>query len=111
MIGGADAGLLGELHPGRADGLRSARRARRRDGTGRGGAAGGVGRGADPWRRYQASRRLYEDVAVVVDEGTPAGAGGRTHRQTGGKLLVDVRLFDIYRWRAGAAGKKSLPMR
>jgi phenylalanyl-tRNA synthetase beta chain len=51
---------------------------------------------------------VYEDVAVVVDEGTPAAQVAEIIRQTGGKLLTDVRLFDIYRGGQVAEGKKSL---
>ncbi len=51
---------------------------------------------------------IYEDLAVVVDENTTAAQVATLIRQSGGKLLVDVRLFDIYRGGQVPAGKKSL---
>lgn len=49
-----------------------------------------------------------EDIAVIVDETVPAGDVETLIRQTGGKLLCDVRLFDIFRGEQIGAGKKSL---
>jgi phenylalanyl-tRNA synthetase beta chain len=49
-----------------------------------------------------------QDIAVVVDEATPANQVQATILAGGGKLLVDVRLFDIYRGDQIGAGKKSL---
>ncbi len=51
---------------------------------------------------------VYEDVAIIVDEGVPAAQVEALIRQSGGKLLVDVRLFDVYRGGQVPAGKKSL---
>jgi len=51
---------------------------------------------------------VYEDLAVVVDEGIPAIQVAALIRQTGGKQLADVQLFDIYRGKQIPAGKKSL---
>lgn len=49
-----------------------------------------------------------EDIAVVVDEDIPAGRVEALIRQTGGKLLAGVRLFDIFRSEQIGPGKKSL---
>ena len=49
-----------------------------------------------------------EDIAVVVDEDVPAGKVEALIRQTGGKLLAGVRLFDIFRSEQIGPGKKSL---
>lgn len=49
-----------------------------------------------------------EDIAVIVDETVPAGDVEALIRQTGGKLLREVRLFDIFRSEQIGAGKKSL---
>jgi phenylalanyl-tRNA synthetase beta chain len=49
-----------------------------------------------------------EDIAVVVDEDVPAGKVEALIRQTGGKLLAGVRLFDVFRSEQIGAGKKSL---
>ncbi len=51
---------------------------------------------------------VLEDIALVVDEEIPAGQVEALIRQTGGKLLADVRLFDVYRGEKIGAGKKSL---
>jgi phenylalanyl-tRNA synthetase beta chain len=51
---------------------------------------------------------VLEDLAIIVDESVPAGAVETVIRQAGGKLLADVRLFDVYRSPALGAGKKSL---
>lgn len=51
---------------------------------------------------------VFEDLAVVVDEDLPAEKVSELIRQTGGKMVVDVRLFDIFRSNQIGAGKKSL---
>ena len=51
---------------------------------------------------------VLEDIALIVDEETPADKVEALIRQTGGKLLADVRLFDVYRGDRIGAGKKSL---
>jgi phenylalanyl-tRNA synthetase beta chain len=51
---------------------------------------------------------VLEDLAVVVDEGMPAGEVEAVLRRAGGRLLVDVTLFDLYRGEQIPEGKKSL---
>ena len=51
---------------------------------------------------------IYEDLALIVDEAVAAAQVEALIRQSGGKLLVDVRLFDLYRGGQVPAGKKSL---
>lgn len=51
---------------------------------------------------------VYEDLAVVVDDAVPAAQVEALIRQTGGKLLVGVALFDVYRGGQVPPGKKSL---
>ncbi len=51
---------------------------------------------------------VLEDIAIIVDEDIPADKVEGFIRQTGGKLLTDVRLFDVYRGERIGAGKKSL---
>jgi phenylalanyl-tRNA synthetase beta chain len=58
-----------------------------------------------PVPRFPAIR---QDIAVVVDEGVPAGQVEATIVGAGGRLLADVRLFDVYRGGQIDAGKKSL---
>ncbi|MBN1582673.1 MAG: phenylalanine--tRNA ligase subunit beta [Anaerolineae bacterium] len=51
---------------------------------------------------------VYEDLAVVVDEATPAVAVRDLIAETGGPMLREVELFDVYRGEQIGAGKKSL---
>lgn len=51
---------------------------------------------------------VYEDLAVVVDDAVPAAQAEALIRQSGGKLLVGVALFDVYRGGQVPPGKKSL---
>ena len=54
---------------------------------------------------------VLEDLAVVADEALPAGRVAELIRQTGGKVVAEVRLFDVYRGEQIGAGKKSLAYR
>ncbi len=51
---------------------------------------------------------VLEDIAVIVDESLPADRVETLIRQTGGKMLAAVRLFDVFRGEQIGAGKKSL---
>jgi len=51
---------------------------------------------------------VYEDIAIVVDESVAAARVESLIRQTGGKTVTHVRLFDVYRGDQIGAGKKSL---
>jgi phenylalanyl-tRNA synthetase beta chain len=51
---------------------------------------------------------VLEDIAVIVDENLPADRVEALIKQTGGKMVADVRLFDVYRGDQIGAGKKSL---
>lgn len=51
---------------------------------------------------------LHQDVALVVDEETPAEAVRRTLEASAGELIEDVTLFDVYRSESLGEGKKSL---
>ncbi len=51
---------------------------------------------------------VIEDVAFIVAEDLPAGDMQAMIEQTGGRLLVDVQLFDIYRGEQIGIDKKSL---
>lgn len=52
-----------------------------------------------------------EDLALVLDESVPADRVADLILQTGGKLLAEVRLFDVFRSDQLGAGKKSLAYR
>jgi phenylalanyl-tRNA synthetase beta chain len=51
---------------------------------------------------------ILEDIALIVDETVPAAEVEGLIRQTGGKTVTNVRLFDVYRGEQLGAGKKSL---
>ena len=51
---------------------------------------------------------VLEDIAVIVDESVAASRLEVLIRQTGGKSVTSVRLFDVYRGDQIGAGKKSL---
>jgi len=51
---------------------------------------------------------VLEDIAVILDESIPASQVEVLIRQTGGKVLTNVRLFDVYRDEKIGIGKKSL---
>jgi phenylalanyl-tRNA synthetase beta chain len=51
---------------------------------------------------------VLEDLALVVDESLPAERVAELIRRTGGKVVREVRLFDVYRGEKVGAGKKSL---
>jgi len=51
---------------------------------------------------------IYEDIAVIVDESVAASRVEALIKQTGGKSVSNVRLFDVYRGDQIGAGKKSL---
>jgi phenylalanyl-tRNA synthetase beta chain len=55
--------------------------------------------------RFPAAER---DLAIVVAEQVPAGEVEETIRQTGGQLVVNVHLFDLYRGKQIPSGKKGL---
>lgn len=51
---------------------------------------------------------IYEDIAVIVDDSVEAAAVEALIRQTGGRTVTDVRLFDVYKDEKIGDGKKSL---
>jgi len=51
---------------------------------------------------------IYEDIAVIVDDSVSASVVEGLIRQTGGKTVSNVRLFDVYKGDQVGAGKKSL---
>ncbi|MBI5297231.1 MAG: phenylalanine--tRNA ligase subunit beta [Chloroflexi bacterium] len=51
---------------------------------------------------------VFEDIAVIVDESVPAARVEALIKQTGGKGVSAVSLFDVYRDEKIGTGKKSL---
>jgi phenylalanyl-tRNA synthetase beta chain len=51
---------------------------------------------------------VLEDLAFIVDESIPAAQVEALIRQTGGRTVTNVRLFDVFRSEQIGAGRKSL---
>ena len=51
---------------------------------------------------------VLEDLAVVVDDALPAEKVAEAIRAAGGKMVANVRLFDVYRSEQIGSGRKSL---
>jgi phenylalanyl-tRNA synthetase beta chain len=51
---------------------------------------------------------MYEDIALIVDESVNAETVEALIKQTGGRSVTNVRLFDLYRDEKIGEGKKSL---
>jgi len=51
---------------------------------------------------------VLEDLAIIVDEQIPAGQIEAVILQAGGKILSEIRLFDVFRGEQIGAGKKSM---
>ena len=51
---------------------------------------------------------VYEDIALILDESVAADRVEAMIRQTGGRTVTNVRLFDVYRDEKIGVGKKSL---
>jgi phenylalanyl-tRNA synthetase beta chain len=106
-VGGQDAGVVGELHPlvRAAFDLPNVPVAIMELDLDALLAGWGA---AEPMADISTQPAIYEDLAIIVDEAVPAAQVAGLIRQGGGKLLVDLRLFDVYRGGQIPAGKKSL---
>ncbi len=107
LVGGAEIGVLGELHPK----VRAAFDLPEQPVTVMELDLDALlaGWGAEHEMAPISSQpAVYEDLALVVDDQVTAAEVEALIRQSGGKLLVDVRLFDVYRGGQVPAGKKSL---
>ncbi len=104
-------GLVGEIHPDVVEAweLRTAGRVIVAEVALEGLAAGRLA----PERAPVVGRfpEVDRDLAIVVAEGTPAAAVEALLREHAGGLLLDIRLFDIYRGAPLAAAEKSLAFR
>jgi len=107
IVGGAEIGILGELHPFVREVF---------DLPDRRLAAAELDLDAllahvpaawfvDPVSAYPA---VLQDLAIIVDEEVPAAEVQALIAQSGGFLLKEVRLFDVYSGKPVPEGKKSL---
>jgi phenylalanyl-tRNA synthetase beta chain len=65
---------------------------------------------AADFRDLLAYPEVEQDLALVVDAGVPAAAVVEALRRSGGKLLEDVAIFDVYQGSQVSEGKKSLAL-
>jgi phenylalanyl-tRNA synthetase beta chain len=70
-----------------------------------------LGPGPMPYRDVTSFPAVIQDIAVVVDEGLPAGDVEQVVRAAGAPLLDQVQLFDVYRGEQLEEGRKSLALR
>jgi phenylalanyl-tRNA synthetase beta chain len=107
LVGGAEVGMLGELHPQvrAAFDLPDLPVAVAELDVEALLAGWGAKQALAPFSAHPA---VFEDLALLVDEAVPAAHVANLIRQSGGKLLAGVRLFDVYRGGQVPAGKKSL---
>ena len=117
LVDGVEAGLLGEVHPEVVEAFDLDDPSR--DAASPGGrrvclaefnlerllATAGQPVQVTPVSMYPA---VYEDLALVVDEGVPAVRVRDMIVQAGGPMLRRVELFDLYRGEQIGEGKKSL---
>jgi len=61
-----------------------------------------------PFRPLSPMPALKLDLALVIDEQVPADQVEKAIRESGGTLLTDVVLFDVYRGEQAGQGRKSL---
>jgi len=61
-----------------------------------------------PFRPLSPMPALKLDLALVIDEQVPADKVEQAIRDSGGTLLADVVLFDVYRGEQAGPGRKSL---
>jgi len=99
-------GVLGEVHPEVAEGFEVPRRTYLMELD-----LERLYAGAPGWALHSAILRhpaASRDLALVVDAATPAAEMEAAIRASGGPLLRDVALFDLYTGEGVPAGKKSL---
>jgi len=103
---GERIGIIGEIHPGVLEKYRLNERACIMQVSIEGliRASGGVRR-YSPLPRYPAVDR---DMAIVVGRDVPAVEINRVIRKTGGELLQDISLFDVYQGEQIKEGYKSM---
>jgi phenylalanyl-tRNA synthetase beta chain len=109
VIGGVDAGWIGEVHPLVC-----------REWDLEGAAAFEVGLaelvaaspfGHETYEDVTTYPAVYQDLAIVVGEDVPAARVRAAVMQGGGELLRSARVFDLYRGEQIGQGKKSLALR
>ena len=109
VIGGLDAGWLGELHPllcrewdiGPATAFQ----------VGLAELVAGSSYGREQFEDVTTYPVVHQDLAIVVDEAVPAARVREAVLSGGGELLRRAEVFDLYRGEQIGAGRKSIAMR
>jgi phenylalanyl-tRNA synthetase beta chain len=109
ILGGAEAGWLGELHPlvCREWDLESAAGFE----IGLGELAESASLGREQYEDVTSFPAVHQDLAVVVDEDLPAAQVRDAVLGGGGELLRSADVFDLYRGEQAGEGRKSLALR
>lgn len=109
LVGGADAGWLGELHPlvCRQWDLEAAAGFE----IGLAGLASAASLGREQYEDVTSFPAVSQDLAVVVDEEVPAARVREAVLEGGGELLREADVFDLYRGGQVGEGRKSLALR
>jgi phenylalanyl-tRNA synthetase beta chain len=109
VIGGLDAGWIGEVHPLVCRDWDLDPAAAFEIGLAELVAASPFGR--ETYEDVTTYPAVYQDLAIVVDEDVPAAGVRAAVMQGGGELLRRANVFDLYRGEQVGAGKKSLALR
>ncbi|MFI5324556.1 MAG: phenylalanine--tRNA ligase subunit beta, partial [Thermodesulfobacteriota bacterium] len=106
-IGNGDAGFIGELHPDLRDKLGISKRlyVMEIDLDKASGKYSESKKVFSPLPRFPSVRR---DIALIVDELTPARSILDEIRKTGSKLIEDADIFDVFTGSPVEKGKKSV---
>ena len=109
LVGGLDAGWIGEVHPLVC-----------REWDLEGATAFEIGLaelvaaspfGRETYEDVTTYPAVYQDLAIVVDEGIPAERVRAAVMEGGGELLRSAHVFDLYRGEQVGPGRKSLALR
>ena len=109
LLGGLEAGWLGEVHPlvcrewDLEAGDRIPDPSRR--------AGGGSSFGFEQYEDVTTYPAVHQDLAIVVGEDVPAARVREAVLAGGGELLRSATVFDLYRGEQVGAGRKSLALR
>ncbi|MDP4119055.1 MAG: phenylalanine--tRNA ligase subunit beta [Bacillota bacterium] len=106
LIGGAKCGIMGEIHPAvsRKFGFECRTYAAEIDFT-------AFAEAVDKEKQYKPMPKfpaVTRDLAVLIDSGVPVADIENVIKSSGGKILEEIKLFDIYKGKQIPDGKKSV---
>jgi phenylalanyl-tRNA synthetase beta chain len=109
VVGGLQAGWLGEVHPLVCREWDIEAAAGFQVGLAELATASRFGR--ETYEDVTTYPAVYQDLAIVVDDDVPAARVRRVVMEGGGELLRSARVFDVYRGEQVGEGRKSLALR